>query len=85
MPAAAVIRRWQALLGIIGCKGQVGGLLSEGEIFRLNRKTAFQTDGLEVGRGNGIRSVRVKSVDIAKNTSGEGDFLVLDLTLNCES
>ena len=26
MPAAAVIRRWLALLGIIGCKGQVGGL-----------------------------------------------------------
>ena len=24
VPAAAVIRRWQALLGFIGCKGQVG-------------------------------------------------------------
>ena len=30
VPAAAVIRRWLALLGIIGCKGQVGGLVSGG-------------------------------------------------------
>ncbi len=28
VPAAAVIRRWRALLGFIGCKGQVGGLVS---------------------------------------------------------
>ena len=28
VPAAAVIRRWQALSGIIGRKGCVGGLLS---------------------------------------------------------
>ena len=29
VPAAAVIRRWQALSGITGCKGSVGGFLSE--------------------------------------------------------
>ena len=28
VPAAAVIRRWQALSGIIGRKGSVGGYLS---------------------------------------------------------
>ena len=28
VPAAAVIRRWQALSGIIGRKGCVGGLIS---------------------------------------------------------
>ncbi len=28
VPAAAVIRRWQALSGIIGRKGRVGGFLS---------------------------------------------------------
>ncbi len=28
VPAAAVIRRWQALSGIIGRKGSVGGTLS---------------------------------------------------------
>ncbi len=29
VPAAAVIRRWQALFGIIGRKGRVGGLVSQ--------------------------------------------------------
>ncbi len=29
VPAAAVIRRWQALSGIIGRKGRVGGVLSQ--------------------------------------------------------
>jgi hypothetical protein len=28
VPAAAVIRRWRALLGVTGRKGSVGGLLS---------------------------------------------------------
>ena len=31
--------------------------------------------GLSVIEENGILGVRVKSVDIEKNTSGEGDFL----------
>ena len=29
VPAAAVIRRWQALFGFIGCKGHVGVLASQ--------------------------------------------------------
>ena len=29
VPAAAVIRRWQALFGFIGRKASVGGLLSQ--------------------------------------------------------
>ncbi len=29
VPAAAVIRRWQALSGITGCKGRVGGRISQ--------------------------------------------------------
>ena len=29
VPAAAVIRRWQALSGITGCKGCVGGTASQ--------------------------------------------------------
>ena len=29
VPAAAVIRRWQALSGITGCKGRVGGDVSQ--------------------------------------------------------
>ena len=28
VPAAAVIRRWQALSGITGCKGRVDGIVS---------------------------------------------------------
>ena len=28
VPAAAVIRRWQALSGITGCKGSIGGKAS---------------------------------------------------------
>ena len=37
VPAAAVIRRWQALSGIIGRKARVGGFKSD-ESPRLNRK-----------------------------------------------
>jgi hypothetical protein len=29
VPAAAVIRRWQALSGFTGCKGRVGGKVSQ--------------------------------------------------------
>jgi hypothetical protein len=39
-------------------------------------KLPFILVDLRPGEENGIRGVRVKSVDIAKNTSGEGDFLV---------
>ena len=37
----------------------------------------FKLPGLRTEEENGIPGVRVKSVDIGKNTSGEGDFLVL--------
>ncbi len=36
----------------------------------------FKLLDLRMEEENGILSVRVKSVDIEKNTSGEGDFLV---------
>ena len=36
----------------------------------------FKLAGLRLEEGNGIHGVRVKSVDIVKNTGGEGDFLV---------
>ena len=35
----------------------------------------FELPGLSVTEEKGILGVRVKSVDIEKNTSGEGDFL----------
>ncbi len=38
-------------------------------------KLPFKLADLSVIGGSGIDSVRVKSVDIVKNTGGEGDFL----------
>ena len=38
-------------------------------------KLPFKLIDLRLEEGNGISSVRVKSVDIAKNTGGEGGFL----------
>ena len=76
MPAAAVIRRGLALFGITGRKAYVGGSVSRREIPGLNPGTAFDTACLESGEGSGIPSVEVKFVDIGKNTSGEGGYLV---------
>ena len=53
MPAAAVIRRVQALLGITGRKERVGGLWKvRCESLWLNHRTAFETDpDLEYWKG----------------------------------
>ena len=52
VPAAAVIRRVQALFGITGRKGRVGGFVSRiREIPRLNLGTAGETADLECWRG----------------------------------
>ena len=51
VPAAAVIRRWQALSGIIGRKGCVGGLLSLWCKCSAQRCDAKETGRLECGRG----------------------------------
>ncbi len=50
MPAAAVIRRIQALSGFAGCKGAQADLLVRGEISQLNCETAFDTASLESRR-----------------------------------
>ena len=39
-------------------------------------KLPFKLFDLRLGGESGISSVRVKSVDIAKNTGGEGEILV---------
>ncbi len=39
-------------------------------------KLPFKLIGLRLEEGNVISSVRVKSVDIAKNANGEGSYLV---------
>ncbi len=51
VPAAAVIRRVQALFGIIGRKERVGALQVRCEIPGLNPGSAFDTVWLEYGRG----------------------------------
>ena len=76
VPAAAVIRREQALSGIIGCKECVDGKLSWsvkslGSTEELQPKLVF----LSAGEERGIPSVAVKCVDIRRNTSGEGGLL----------
>ena len=76
MPAAAVIRVPQALSGIIGRKGCVGGRVS----LPLNSLTQSKQCG---GNGAtsrmrgvcGTHSVGVKSVDIMGNTKSEGSIL----------
>ena len=76
VPAAAVIRRGQALSGITGRKGCVGGLLSQ----KCNTQGSTRVlllilADLSAGESNGIPSVAVECVDIRRNTSGEGDYL----------
>ena len=51
VPAAAVIRREQALSGFIGCKACVGGLLSLRFKPGAQLQFALETDLLEYGRG----------------------------------
>src|SRR5690554_2757046 len=51
VPAAAVIRRWRALSGIIGRKGCVGGLLSLWLKCGAQLRIAIETGRLECRRG----------------------------------
>ena len=76
MPAAAVIRRVQALFGIIGRKARVGGLLkSDVKAPGSTREVHWKLGDLNTGEGSGIPGVGVKSVDIRRNTGGEGGYL----------
>ena len=75
VPAAAVIRRWQALSGIIGRKARVGGFKSDVKA-RLNRGGHWKLENLSAEEESGIPCVAVKCAEIWRNTSGEGDFLV---------
>ncbi len=75
VPAAAVIQRVQALFGIIGRKGCVGGavslLKSPGSTRSLQRKLPCWS----MGEVSGIPGVAVKCVDIGRNTCGESGSL----------
>ena len=76
MPAAAVIRRVQTLLGIIGRKAHVGGLVkSDVKAPGSTQEVHSKLEGLSTEEGLGIPGVEVKFVDIGRNTSGEGGDL----------
>ncbi len=75
VPAAAVIRRWRALSGIIGRKGSAGGKVVYLKSAGLNPVRGWKLSFLSAGEESGIPSVAVKCVDIRRNTSGEGGFL----------
>ena len=73
VPAAAVIRRVQALFGIIGRKARAGGFVS----LRVKcRGSTPSAPGILQGwrqvEANGIPGVAVECVEIRKNTRGEG-------------
>ena len=76
VPAAAVIRRWQALSGFIGRKESAGGFLSLMKAFGLTGEVHRKLDNLSAEEGSGTPCVAVECVDIWKNTSGEGGYLV---------
>ena len=73
MPAAAVIRRVQALIGITGRKAHAGGFVksdvkSPGSTWELHLILA----SLSLVEGGRIPGVAVKCVEIWRNTGGEG-------------
>ena len=77
MPAAAVIRKVQALSGFIGFKGSVGGTCKSavkacGPTAELQLILAF----LSAYEVCGIRGVAVKCLDITKNSDCEGSVPV---------
>ncbi len=76
MPAAAVIRRGQALLGFIGRKANVGGFCKSGvKSLSSTEELPLILLNLRTGEESGIPGVAVECVDIGRNTRGEGGFL----------
>ncbi len=76
VPAAAVIRRWQALSGFIGRKASAGGFLSLMKAPGSTGEGHWKLGDLSAEEESGIPCVAVKCVDIWRNTSGEGGSLV---------
>ncbi len=69
----------RALFGIIGRKGRVGGFVSlVSKALAQPEYSAENCKALSSGGEAGIPGVGVKSVDIRKNTGGEGELLSMD-------
>ena len=76
MPAGAVIQRPQALSGITGRKGCVGGVISPfSNLPGSTRKLEGKRSCLRMYEVYGTHGVGVKSVDIMGNTKCEGNIL----------
>jgi hypothetical protein len=76
VPAAAVIRRVQALFGIIGRKARAGGSLSLRVKCRGSTPSVPEIlEGWRHVEASGIPGVAVECVEIRKNTGGEGGLL----------
>jgi hypothetical protein len=78
VPAAAVIRRGQALSGFIGRKARAGGRQQwRVESPRSTGRGRARRGGLGQAEARGTGGVGVKSVETVRNTSGEGGELGL--------
>ncbi len=75
VPAAAVIQRWQALLGIIGHKGRLGGCVSVVKSLGLTGELLPILHVLGMRGESGTPGGAVKCVDIRRNAGGESDSL----------
>ena len=76
VPAAAVIRREQALSGITGCKEGARRPCKSGvKTMGSTRGLRLKLWGLSEVEVGGIPGVAVKCVEIGRNTSGEGGLL----------
>ena len=70
------IRRWQALSGIIGQSARRWFLKSDVKAHGSTVEGHWKLGDLSAEEESGIPCVAVKCVEIWRNTSGEGDFLV---------
>ncbi len=78
MPAAAVIRRVQALSGFIGFKGYVGKIKSVVKSCSLTVELLLILVFLNLVEVGGMCNVAVKCLDITQNTDCEGSLLSYD-------
>ena len=85
VPAAAVIRRGQALSGFIGHKERVGGFLSQMLNALAQLKFAFETEKLEFNRGKRNSRCSGEMRRYREEHQLRRRLAGLILTLRCES
>ena len=74
MPAAAVIRRWQALSGIIGRKARVGGFKSDVKAHGSTVEGHWKLENLSAEEESGIPCVAVKCAEIWRTPVAKATF-----------